>query len=283
MYYPWVGYVPPPRPAPADPQPVPPDNSTKCSQLVVLGARGSSEDPMATRSGLFGPWIAPTFSGESDGFGTNSWAVYQELKDALAISDPQVTVKPVAVQYLGLSVPGFVFRGQWVGPEGYMQSIFDGEDKLLARMHTELRDCPNSKFVLLGYSQGALAIHLSLRLMASSEPSLLERVVGVGLIADPGRVAFGSELLWESANTEAGILVRPFTGVWTSGLWYDSTLAGAIPNTVTGRTISLCHQLDPVCGASIGGQVLAHLNYSPAETQAVGQWLAQRLHAGGIG
>ncbi|WP_353848643.1 cutinase family protein [Cellulomonas sp.] len=47
-------------------------------------------------------------------------------------------------------------------PGEYNGSIYDGVDKLIARMERESIDCPTEKFVVVGYSQGALAAHLAL-------------------------------------------------------------------------------------------------------------------------
>ena len=108
----------------------------------------------------------------------------------------------------------------------YTNSIYDGVDKLIQRMYAE---CNQTQFVLTGYSQGALSIHLALRQLAISDPSMLNRVAGVGLVADPGRTINGGETVWGGANQPASWLVGGSAGVQASFLVGDSSLSGPLP------------------------------------------------------
>ena len=158
----------PPRPPLATAQPVPIDNSNKCAQVVVLGLRGSGDAPKAlwdpNNSGGFGKWYPPTFADEQDGFGPNAYDIYYGFQSRLTQTKPGTTLKAVGIQYLGLNVPVLGFLDlQPVTVNDYIASIFDGTDKLITRMYKEVSDCNNTKFVLTGYSQGALAIHVALR------------------------------------------------------------------------------------------------------------------------
>ena len=189
------------RPPPATAQAVPAGNGSQCSDLVVLGLRGSGEEPKASwnlfNSGPFGRWEPPTFTGESDGFGPLGWNISAAFQRKVSESRPATTFKTVGVRYIALDVPLKQLLPP-VTPNQYTASIFDGVDKLIARMYAEVspNQCPASKFVLVGYSQGSLAIHVALRQLADSDTTMLARIAGVGLVADPGRIAYGSELMW---------------------------------------------------------------------------------------
>ncbi len=271
VYVPWVGYVPPPRPVLAPSQPVPSDTGTTCRTVTIFGLRGSGESPVAAWLG-FGNWQTPTFSGEQDGFGSNAWDVRYGFVNRLSELNPGATTKSVAIQYLGLPVPGTTLPSP--GMTSYTNSIYDGVDKLIQRMYAE---CNQTQFVLTGYSQGALSIHLALRQLAISDPSMLNRVAGVGLVADPGRTINGGETVWGGANQPASWLVGGSAGVQASFLVGDSSLSGPLPNAVTPRTISLCHDWDMVCGIYPLARVGPHTTYNSTETNAAGRWIAERV------
>jgi hypothetical protein len=46
---------------------------------------------------------------------------------------------------------------------------------------------------------------------------------------------------------------------------------------VTGKTITICHWLDIVCGVGPLANPIPHLLYEPTETNAMGRWVADRL------
>jgi hypothetical protein len=271
---PWIGYEPLPRPTPAAPQSVPDDN--KCADVTILGLRGSGEAPLATWSGL-GIWIPPTFGGDQDGFGGNAWQIREGFVKRLQNLRPGIQTKSVAIRYMGLPVPILGLNAEVLITPGftpYVDSIYDGVDKLLQRMRDE---CDDTKFVLTGYSQGALSIHLALRQLAVNDPAMLDRVAGVGLVADPGRVVNGAETLWGGAGTGASWMVRGAAGVQASLLLADASLSGPLPNAVTDRTVSICHDLDMVCAIYPFANPVPHSNYSSAETNAMGAWLAEKM------
>lgn len=161
----------------------------------------------------------------------------------------------------------------------YIESIYDGVDKLLQRMRDEIHDCPDTKFVLLGYSQGALSVHVALRTIASDQ--LLNRVLAVGLIADPGRAGYASETIWSSPDHSISNGVYLSAGVQSNLSLLDGTLAGTLPGQVTGKTLSVCHTFDPVCATLPPFSLLAvgqHLNYGDM-TQEMGKWLAEKVES----
>jgi len=271
---PWVGWVAPPRPAPAPSQTVPSSNSSRCTAYTVFGLRGSSESPQGSWD-MFSGWSDPTFSGETDGFGAYNSQVFGYF-DSLAAG----TTKQVAIQYQALPVPVVDRR---VSPADYTESIFDGVDKLIARMNVEDVDCPSSKFVILGYSQGALAVHIALRTLETTDPAMLAKVTHVGLISDPGRVVGGSESMWSSASgssnpltvTVPGLIVEASAGVWSGLSLFTGGANGALPGSVTSNTYTLCHRGDLVCSFALGSTISKHTNYTDDELRGLARLLAR--------
>nr|WP_269812885.1 cutinase family protein [Ornithinimicrobium sediminis] len=280
MYTPWVGYVPPPRPPIAPAQPVPDGNASRCAKYVVFGLRGSGEEPQADWN-IFLGWDKPAFVGETDGFGTYN----EEIYAAFDRFQPG-TKKRVAVQYQALPVPVLDPR---VSPSAYMDSIFDGVDKLISRAYEEASDCPDSEFVLLGYSQGALAAHVAMRVLAESDLALLERFVAVGFVSDPGRVVGGGEDLWRTASlvngqlqvSVPGLLESISPGVWSlPTLWQETTPSGPLPDIIASRTTALCHNGDLICASFLGAGASEHTNYTNDELEALGYMVAFGLPGG---
>jgi hypothetical protein len=99
------------------------------------------------------------------------------------------------------------------------------------------------------------------------------RIAGVILSADPAKIPHGSENTWEAEDQEAlpGSGVDKASGLWTISHGPDW---GALPPSVTGRTIALCHNHDIVCSPATQS---FHHSYSASELNALGRWEAQHL------
>ena len=187
----------------------------------------------------------------------------------------------MAIQYQALAVP--LVGDRRVSVDQYLGSIFDGSAKLQERMTQEFRDCPDSKVIIVGYSQGALAAHLNLYDGVNDD----DRIVGVVMIADPSRVSNAQEEWWASASfsgTQIERLVAPDSahkaseGSWTVlktiiGASGTSSLAPAVAD----KTIGICHPRDPVCSARPNVSMSEHENYSSSELTAIGYRLAARI------
>ena len=223
-------------------------------------------------------WSYPTFSGEADGFGNYNNQVFQAFDQYQS-----GTVKKVAIQYRALPVPVVDLR---VPPGQYNDSIFDGVDKLIARMNAEEQDCPDTKFVVLGYSQGALSAHIALRILANNDAQMASKIAGVAFVADPGRISGGAEEWWRSAELvndqltvyTPGVLETLSSGVWSApNLFQSNSANGPLPASIADRTVALCHNRDLVCAAFLGAGIGPHTNYSSSELEALGYMLAQKV------
>ena len=140
--------------------------------------------------------------------------------------------------------------------------------------------------MILGYSQGALAAHVALRILASSDTQLASKVAGVAFVADPGRVAGGSEEWWRSAELindqltvyTPGVLETFSSGVWSAPNLFQSNSANGRcqPASRTEPSPSVTAETWFVAaypGAGIG----PHTNYTAGELNALGYMLAQKV------
>ena len=234
QYVPWAGWEAPSRPVVTVPPQLPVDLT--CRDVLVLGLRGSGESPQ-------GPPPDYGFSDdEADGFGTRSWDVYWGFQNELLRLRDDTTFREIGIKYKALGV----FHQPW--KNDYIDSVYEGVTQLRNTLTQEISRCANSpeEIVLVGYSQGALAIHLALRELSTAQ---LARISTVILVADPGKVANGAEILFEEQDKAAGSGVRQAEGIWHNTFEDvdDGTLTGPLPSAITNRTVALCHDSDIVC------------------------------------
>ncbi len=120
-------------------------------------------------------------------------------------------------------------RARWVGyPASYggnlsfSQSVDEGVKRLDAVVFEELEN--HRYIVLLGYSQGSIVIRRWLQ--RTSQVAGLVRIVGVGMVADPGR--------------EQGQAIN------VGATWSGIVDVGKAPATITDRWYSVANPLDPI-------------------------------------
>ena len=278
MVAPWVGWVQPPPPAITDPYVPPSDNP--CKSIAFIAARGSGELPQGDPE----PDFTDDDNNLTNGVGERASDVLQGLRDELAAYGSygaETDLKVLGVKYRALgtvSDPLRIFYGA-----DYFTSIYDGVNKVVEAVFDEANDCPNEKLVLSGYSQGALVIHIAMRKIAASSPSTLSHVVGVALVSDPAKVSHGDEYTLEEYDKEAGTGVSKAEGIWTKFIYGDDV--GPLPASVTGRTISICRNHDPVCAPPSPEWLVEHLiadthlhtdDYYKTQTHVLGRWVADQ-------
>ena len=252
---------------------------------MFLGLRGSGQEPQdRSDDAAYADW--------QTGFGDEVWKIENGftsfLDDNGRTSEGR---KSIALRYTAMHVPTWETAGGVLGPPGRMnaafanaefqQSIWQGVDRIGQYLDDEIARCGSSqKYVLAGYSQGALAIHVYLTQRAT--PSVMARIAAVGLLADPSKNQNPDEHVYAEGFFERfhGDGIYNATGVYRKiGL----PGSGPLPSDVTDRTITLCFNNDIVCAPGWGSWSTVHGQYTNGDTLSLmGRWLADTAVDAGL-
>jgi hypothetical protein len=186
-------------------------------------------------------WIGAAGSGERTGADLTTYngmgrVVDQSLNDLAAhLRQDGRTITAEAVDYPAVPVPdenGGI--GQWLG---FMSSVDAGTAALATQYNAFVEQCPTSKVVLAGYSQGAMVVHRNLTALGAS-PNLAATL----LIADGDRRPEDPTL---NLGTVSGL---PKHGKGVAQDWPILAHAPAVlPADIGAKTISVCDLGDAVC------------------------------------
>jgi hypothetical protein len=186
-------------------------------------------------------WIGAAGSGERVGTDLTAYSgmgrvVYQSLTElSTELQRDGRTLTAEAVDYPAVPVPdddGGV--GAWLG---FMGSVDTGAAALGKQYEDFVQQCPTSKVVLAGYSQGAMVVHRNLQALAAS-PNL----AAVLLVADGDRRPDDPTL---NLGTVSGL---PEHGKGVAQDWPILAHAPAVlPADIGAKTISVCDLGDAVC------------------------------------
>jgi cutinase len=142
---------------------------------------------------------------------------------------------------------GRVYQVQYPAAADFANGPNQGAADALAHLQAQAKACPDEKFVLNGYSQGAMVmVTLMQRLPADLQP----RVVAAVLYGDP---------YYKSASPSAAGTAKGAANGIVPGL--------GVPAAFAGRTIDFCNTGDPVCGA--GSNISAHLGYGVNQAEGI--------------
>ncbi len=217
---------------------------SECAGLVVLGARGSMQDP-----------------DRNLGVGTEVRVTVEQLARRLRDrSDVTVHVEPIRYDSSATATA-----------DGFLRNTAAGGTMMLDRLRTLAARCPDSRFALVGFSQGAHVVHTA----ALGVPAgLARRVALVAMIADPTHNPDDRIAQWSYAE-------RPTTGHGRLGP------GPAIPADLSRVAISFCVAGDAICndrGAGGSGQSPTHKHFyeSVATAKVTAAQLDRVLEAGGV-
>jgi hypothetical protein len=186
-------------------------------------------------------WIGAAGSGERVGTDLTTYngmgrVVYQSLNELSAeLQQDGRTLTAEAVDYPAVAAPDEDGgAGEWLG---FMGSVDTGAAALGQQYEAFVQQCPTSKVVLAGYSQGAMVVHRNLQALAAS-PNL----AAVLLVADGDRRPDDPTL---NLGTASGI---PERGKGVAQDWPILAHApAALDPAIGARTISVCNLNDAVC------------------------------------
>lgn len=231
-----------PTPASAAPQ--------GCASVAILGLRGSGQT-----------------SAENGGFGPQVAAVVHELEQKLNAAG-RTTVK-FPIEYTAASANLLKPKNlswPWKAQE-FLASVDNGANALYTTLDLRSKRCRQETAVVIGYSQGAMAIRLALRNLANrGETALLARIVGIGLVADPTK---------RPSDPNVGNAPANSTGIATTFRVRGAPVA--IPNAVLGFAAGACQHRDPVCDFSTRADAAVHTSYPTSVLRQLAQTLAPRV------
>jgi hypothetical protein len=217
-------------------------------------------------------WIGAAGSGERTGTDLTAYdgmgrVIDQSLVDLSSqLQTEGRTITAEAVNYPAVEAPGEDGGiGEWLG---FMGSVDTGAAALGQQYQAFVQQCPTSKVVLAGYSQGAMVVHRNLAALGAS-PNL----AAVLLIADGDRRPEDPTL---NLGTASGI---PERGKGVAQDWPILAHAPApLAPEVAARTISVCNLNDAVCDynedaddapAAYARRVSVHTAYGVGQTQGL--------------
>ena len=213
-------------------------------------------------------WIGAAGSGQREGAGLTAdggmgdvvYQSYQQLRADLLANGRTITVE--AVQYPAAPVPLEGGLGGWMD---FMDSVEDGTDATAEQFEAFTEQCPDTKVVLAGYSQGAMVIHRNLYDLADDP-----HVAAALLIADGDRLPVDTTINMGSAAAVPG----SGKGVAQEHSFLASTDTSTLPPEIGARTVSVCDVGDPVCDYHpdttevSAADIAIHTSYAPTVSGA---------------
>jgi hypothetical protein len=233
--------------------------------LLASGISGLSAGAASAAPGCADyHWIGAAGSGQRDGAGLTANGgmgdvVYQSyLQMRAALADSGRTITAEAVQYPAAPVPADGGIRGWMN---FMDSVHDGTDAAAEQLKAFSAQCPATKVILAGYSQGAMVIHRNLHDLADDP-----QVVAALLVADGDRLPVDTTINMGSTALAPGV----GKGVAQEHSFLADTDTSMLPAAIGARTVSVCDIGDPVCD-SVPDQdsmspagIAIHTGYAPA-------------------
>ena len=222
-------------------------------------------------------WFGAAGSGErtandiaaNGGMGEVVYQSYEALQQRLAAEGRTITAE--AVDYPAKDVPPDAGVGDWLD---YMGSVDAGTNALGAQYAAFTAQCPTTKVVLAGYSQGAMAVHRNL-VNIGADPNLAAAL----LIADGDRHPNDTTVNIGSASPD------PEKTGGAAQDWPILAHAPALlPANIGVRTISVCDAGDAVCDYDPDADevsataVAIHTSYTTADADGqMWTWMVHQL------
>ncbi|MBD9700383.1 cutinase family protein [Flavimobilis sp. GY10621] len=184
------------------------------AQVAVIGARGSGEGQSA---------------GTIPGFGTRVSPVAQSIRSKMA--------NGTKIRYLSAIYPAVEASNAVTAPKVYQNSVNYGVSSVKSMVTKLVDNCPKTRIVLAGYSQGAQVMHGVARQLTGKYQKAISSII---LIANP-------------VNNMSDPLMLSFTGgekLAKPQTWRGVLARGAnLPSAYGIRVLSVCAPKDVVCNA----------------------------------
>jgi acetylxylan esterase len=156
----------------------------------------------------------------------------------------------------------------------YASSVAQGDSAIKSELATDVANCPNEKFVLVGYSQGAQVVgdalggggggNLGTPATAGVPAATAAKIIAVIQMGDPRRIP---GLSFDVGNDPGatGLFPRP---------------ASESLSSFASKFQSYCDTGDPFCAS--GFNLAAHLDYTTKYNSAASSFVKGKLNAAGI-
>lgn len=217
------------------PPPTPPAPEAMCPRYEVLSAPGTWEsvkddDP-----------ITPSFNPQSF-----MLSITQPIQAAYAPDDVKVWTLPYTAEFKNI---------QSMGEKSYDASREEGTATLLKEMEKTHSECPQTPFILAGFSQGAVIMGDVASEIGNGRTSIpAESIAGVTLIADGRREsAYGQVVGNPVAGVGAEIALHPVNAL-IQPIVPQATMRGTRAGgfgELDGRVNEICAPDDSICDAPI--------------------------------
>ena len=314
IVYPWVGAPPPPDPAPPVDDWVPSGTCTPTLYIGARGSGEVPGGPttITLDPSYYDPMMATSTVGqEVRGLGdklqailngqvvTNDHTGYFVTKEANGLIDfldpgivtgmkiqpliypAEATSKLTNVISVNSNPVGGVpvgltrfLHADINGVIDYVISIDYGVRALKSLIKEQALDCPDQEFILSGYSQGAMVVHIALAELAAEGSPVISssRIKLVALLADPLRQGngvgshFGNALTGHSSLPLAGDQGMLIDSGFVLDLIHRGEWKTDIPSSLQGVTAEYCDYGDMICAPAIDKLdegVDIHSSYSP--------------------
>lgn len=184
-----------------------------CPDVFIFGARGSGEDAdkRLKRMGLSVFTMAARMSRKLRDDGDTTRLIGVDYS-ALSVD----VLKPSRGQLALLPLGGAVLAGSlwWQhNVRRYLASIDAGRDELVSMVRLYAGQCQDSDVILMGYSQGAMAVHQAeLALQDAGNQDLLDAVIGTILLADGDRAPGTAGHAVGAPYAYGGVGIRSYVG-----------------------------------------------------------------------
>ncbi|WP_130840852.1 cutinase family protein [Corynebacterium neomassiliense] len=212
-----------------------------CADVEFIGAAGSSQRDIDPSSG--------TTEIADSGVG----GIVEDTYQNLAVDLPEGTdINLRAVEYPAMAVPVKPTVDNWTA---FLNSVSTGASEAEQLIRATMDECGDSKIVVAGYSQGAMAVHRALRAIGPDD-----RITAGVLIGDGDKVPDDNVETIPEYDTDArqGIAQVALANGINSGAVNE-----VLPPEWNSRIISPCMSGDVVCAPNSFAllRVTAHVSY----------------------
>jgi len=172
-----------------------------CAPYIFLGMSGSGQKSDVNESGLvkeLGPEIA---------------ALYDQVRKMPEFSG-RIIYDPIN-SYKAVAVPGYS-KNLWDDISKFLDGLrSNSTDSLLTRFVDYTKSCPDSRFIIAGYSQGAFAAHYLVTQLERANAEQMKKVFGVILLANPANPKQGIVPFFD-VDTRKSKVIKSFSTTWWS-------------------------------------------------------------------